>query len=432
MTTTRPSALDSARPASGSRRGLGLAPASALYIAAVLGTGVLALPGLAAGAAGPGSIIAVVAVLVASVPLAGTFAALAARYPDAGGVATFVRLALGATAARMSGYWFFFGVSFGAPVVAVLGAEYLIAALGADQSLVPLTGLAFLAVPIAVNLVGVRLAGRVQLVLTALLLLLVIGVVAVSAPAIEPRNFAPALPHGWAGVGLAISLYVWAFAGWEAVTHIAGEFRNPRRVIPIATAIAIVVVGLAYLALQVVTVGVLGSGASGSRVPLSALVAATVPGIGPAVVAVIAGVVAVGVLNTYIPAFSNLAASLGRDGHLPRFFGKGADAGLVPRRAIVLWSVLALGYFGLLTLTGLDLEPFILIHTSSMVAVYALGMIAAARLLRRGSAGWWSAIISIVLVAGLLILAGANLLIPALLAVAAVVVTIVRRARHAR
>ena len=99
---------------------------------------------------------------------------------------------------------------------------------------------------------------------------------------------------------------------------------------------------------------------------------------------------------------------------------------------VELVTVIELSYFGIAASQGLVLTPFILIHTSSMVAVYALGMIAAARLLRRASAGWWSAIISIVLVAGLLILAGANLLIPALLAVAAVVVTIVRRARHAR
>src|SRR5688572_29123427 len=77
-----------------------LPSASALYIAAVLGTGILVLPGLAADAAGPASILAVAIVSVFSIPLAGTFAALAARYPDGGGVATFVRLALGATAAR--------------------------------------------------------------------------------------------------------------------------------------------------------------------------------------------------------------------------------------------------------------------------------------------------------------------------------------------
>lgn len=411
---------------------LGLGQASALYIAAVLGTGILALPGLAADAAGPASIVAVVAVLIASIPLAGTFAALAARYPDAGGVATFVRLALGPTAARMSGYWFFFGVSFGAPVLATVGGEYVTAALGAPRSLVPWLGLAFLVFPLVVNVFGLRLTGRIQLVLTALLVVVVVGVVVVSGPAMDPANFTPFLPHGWVGVGLAVSLFVWAFAGWEAVTHIAGEFRNPRRTIPLATGIAIVVVGLAYLALQVVTVGVLGGGQALSTVPLIDLVAVTQPVIGPVVVAVISAIVCVGVLNAYIPAFANLAASLGRDGHLPRWFAKGAEAGAVPRRALALWAGIALIYYAAMVATGLHLEPFILVHTSSMVAVYALGMIAAVRLLQRYSAGWWMAIVSIVLVAGLLVLAGVHLLIPAVLAVVAVAVTVVKGIRGSR
>ena len=100
---------------------IGLALGSALYVASVLGTGILLLPTLAARAAGPASLVAVAAVLLASVPLAATFAALATRHPDSGGVATYVRLALGSTAARMTGYWFFFGVCVGSPVVALLG-----------------------------------------------------------------------------------------------------------------------------------------------------------------------------------------------------------------------------------------------------------------------------------------------------------------------
>ncbi|MDO7880960.1 APC family permease [Salinibacterium soli] len=424
MSTTAPSAPP-ATAATGGR--LGLVQASALYIAAVLGTGILALPGLAADAAGPASIVAVLAVLGLSIPLAGTFAALAARYPDAGGVATFVRLALGDTAARMAGYWFLFGVQFGAPVVATLGAEYLVAALGADRSVVWMIALAFLAVPLAVNFFGLRVSGKLQLVLTGLLVVVVVGVVAVTAPVVEPANFEPFLPHGWVGVGIAISLFVWAFAGWEAVTHIAGEFRDPRRVIPLATGIAIVVVGLAYLALQIVTVGVLGSDNGFSQVPLIDLVAVTVPGIGPIVVAMIAAVVAVGVLNAYVPAFGNLAASLGRDGHLPRWFARGAEPGSVPRRALVLISAITLGYFGIALSQGLVLTPFILIHTSSMVAVYALGMVAAVRLLERFTVGWWMAVVSVVLVAGLLVLAGGNLLVPAILAVIALLVTLVKR-----
>lgn len=406
---------------------LGIVQASALYIAAVLGTGILVLPALALDAAGPASLVAVLAVLLLSIPLAGTFAALAARYPDAGGVATFVRLSLGDTAARMAGYWFLFGVQFGAPVVATLGAEYLVAAVGADRSAVWMIALAFLALPLAINFFGLRVSGRVQLALTGLLVVVVVGVVSVTLPAVEPANFEPFMPNGWAGVGVAISLFVWAFAGWEAVTHIAGEFRDPRRTIPIATAIAIVVVGLAYLALQFVTVGVLGANSGFSQVPLIDLVAVTVPGIGPIIVAVIAAVVAVGVLNAYIPAFGNLAASLGRDGHLPRWFGKGAEPGSVPRRALVLVTVIELTYFAIAASQGLVLTPFILIHTASMVAVYALGMIAAVKLLERYSLGWWMAVISVVLVAGLLVLAGANLLVPAVLAVVALVVSLVKR-----
>jgi amino acid efflux transporter len=409
---------------------LGVAQASALYIAAVLGTGILVLPGLASDAAGPASIVAVAVVLLLSIPLAGTFAALAARYPDAGGVATFVRLALGPTAARMAGYWFFFGVQFGSAVVATLGAEYLVAALGAGREVVPFVALAFLAVPLTISFFGLRVSGAVQLGLTGLLVAVVVGVVAASAPAVKPENFQPFLPHGWLGVAVAISLLVWAFAGWEAVTHIAGEFRSPRRTIPLATAIAVVVVGAAYLALQIVTVGVTTSSTHGGRVPLIDLISVSVPGVGPIVVAVIAAVVSVGVLNAYVPAFGNLAASLGRDGDLPRWFAKGAEPGRVPRRGLALVTVIELSYFALLVSRGLELTPFILIHTASMVAVYALGMVAAVRLLDRFTAGWWMAVVSVVLVAGLLVLAGVNLVFPAVLAVAALIVMFVKRRRR--
>ncbi|GAA2038587.1 amino acid permease [Agromyces tropicus] len=427
--------LDVAPPpgaASAHRGRLGLFQGTALYVASVLGTGILVLPGLAAQAAGPASILAVAAVLALSIPLAGTFAALASRYPDAGGVASYVRRALGPTAARMTGYWFFFGVCVGAPVVAVLGGEYVVAVLGVDRAAVPIIGLAVFVPPFIANWFGVRVAGWVQFVLTGLLLSVVVGVVAVTFPAADAANFTPFLPNGWAGVGVAISLFVWAFAGWEVGTHIAGEFRDPRRTIPLATGIAILVVGVGYLALQVVTVAVLGDAAGTSQVPLLDLVETTAPGIGSALVAVVAAVVTVGVLNAYLPAFGKLGAALGRDGHLPRFFAKGAEDGAVPRRALALTGGLMLAYFGLMLLNGLDLSGFILIHTSNMVSIYAAGMLAATLILRRGSVGWWLAVVATVLSAGLLVLAWQNLFVPLALAAASVVVTLVGRVRARR
>lgn len=219
----------------------------------------------------------------------------------------------------------------------------------------------------------------------------------------------------------------WAFAGGEAITHIAHEFRNPRRTIVWATVVGLTVVGLAYIALQFVTVGVFGSDGARSDAPLIDLVAVNWPGFGPAVVGGIATTIALGVLNVYVPAFANLTASLGRDGHLPRALQKGGEAGQVPRRAIGFIAVLLLAYTIVFFACGLELQTFILIHTASMVALYFIGMVAAVRLLDRFTVGWWMAIASVVLTGALLVLAGAYLLVPALLAVVAVAVGLVRK-----
>lgn len=408
---------------------IGLPTASALYIAAVLGTGVLVLPGAGYAAAGPASILAIAIVLVANIPLAGTFAALAGRYPDGGGVATFVRLALGETAARASGYWFLFGVGFGAPVVATLGGEYLAAAFGLGRDAVPAIGLAFLVIAFGLTSIGLRVSGGVQLLLSAVLVGIVVFVIATAAPAMQPGRFEPFMPNGWEGVALAVSLFVWAFAGGEAITHIAHEFRNPRRTIVWATVIALAVVGAAYLGLQWVTIGVPTEGDGTSAVPLIELVSVAMPAAGPLIVGGIATLVVFGVLNAYMPAFANLTASLARDRHLPRWFAKGSEAGEVPRRALLLVAVVILGYWAVFFGFGLELQTYILIHTSAMVAIYTIGMVAAVLLLERFSLGWWLAVVSVVLTAGLLVLAGVYLVVAAALAILAVLVTVIRKVR---
>jgi amino acid efflux transporter len=131
-------------------------------------------------------------------------------------------------------------------------------------------------------------------------------------------------------------------------------------------------------------------------------------------------------LNTYTGAFAKLGAALGRDRDLPHWFAVGAGSGGVPRRALGVVALLATVYLVALVTNDLVLAPFILIQTSCMVAVYALGMVAAVRLLERFSVGWWLAVSSVLLVAGLLVLAGPGLLVPAVLALAAVLVSVVR------
>lgn len=407
---------------------LGVAGGTALYIAAVLGTGILVLPALAAAAAGPGAILAVAALALISVPLAATFAALARRHPDAGGVATFARRAFGPGAARVIGYWFFFGTPIGAPIAALMTARYVVAVIGGDAATTTLIAVALMVIPVVVTAFGVRFAASVQLVLSGALVAVLIFVLAAAAPHARPENLQPLLPHGWAGVGLAMSLYIWAFAGWEAVAGIGGEFRNPKRDIPRATALALVIVSVAYLAIQTVTVVVLGDGAATSAVPLLDLVEVATGSGGGVVVAVIAAIVVTGVFNAYLAAFSKLGAAMGRDGDLPAWFGRGVENGAVARRGLLL-SAVVMALYSVVVLASGDLPPFILVHTSIAAAVYGLGVASALRLLPTRSLGWWMALLSCVLAAGLLVLAGWHLVFPAGVALVALGVGALQRSR---
>lgn len=410
---------------------LGVAGGTALYVAAVLGTGILVLPSLAAAAAGPGAILAVAALALISVPLAATFAALARRHPDAGGVATFARRAYGPTSARIVSYWFYFGTPIGAPIASLMTARYVVAVIGGDTVQTLVIAIALMVVPVVVTAFGVRFAASVQLVLSGALVAVLVFVLAAAAPHGRVENLQPLLPHGWSGVGLAMSLYIWAFAGWEAVAGIGGEFRNPRRDIPRATAFALVIVSVAYLAIQTVTVTVLGGAAGTSAVPLLDLVDAAAGSGGGVVVAVIAAIVVTGVFNAYLAAFSKLGAAMGRDGDLPRWFGRGAENGAVARRGLML-SAVVMAVYSVVVLAGGDLQPFILVHTSIAAAVYGLGVASAIVLLPSRSIGWWMAVLSCVFAAGLLALAGWHLVFPAAIAVIAVAVGAFARRRAPR
>ena len=71
----------------------------------------------------------------------------------------------------------------------------------------------------------------------------------------------------------AAAVLVWGFAGWEAVAPLSADYRNPRRDVPRATAIAVAVVGLLYLGLAATSLLVLGPATGRSEAPLSDLMA---------------------------------------------------------------------------------------------------------------------------------------------------------------
>jgi amino acid efflux transporter len=391
---------------------------TAMYVGAVLGTGVIALPALAAEAAGPASLIAWLALVLLSAPLAATFAALGGRYPDAGGVATYARLAFGDKASAVVGYWFYLAIPTGGVAATMFGGAYVASALGGGYATTVGAAAVVMLVVTVTNLFGVKLTGRVQLVLALLLVGLLVASIVFSLPHAKADNFQPFAPYGWDAIGPAAFLLVWSFVGWEAITYLTGEFRNPRRDVPIATAAAVVLVGVLYLALAATVIAVLGSGAAESEAPLGDLMARGLGGNARLLAAGAALLLTLGAMNAYYSGSAKLGSALGRDGALPAWFSRGSLAGEVPRRSLMVVVVLSSITLLVVALAGLEAKPLVQITTGNFLAVYAMGVAAAIKLLPRRSKARLGGLLSLGAVALLLAVSGIFLIWPVLIAVA--------------
>lgn len=383
--------------------GLTVAQGVALSVGAVLGTGVITLPAVAAGIAGPASLVAWMIMVVLSIPLASTFAALGARYPDAGGVSTYVRRAFGGRAATVVGWVFYFAVPVGAPAAAMMAGNYVADAVGGGRGTTVLVGFGLIALVVAMNAFGLRISGRVQLGLTGALALIMTITIIAALPHARLANLTPFAPHGWSAIGPAAAVLVWGFAGWEAVSSLSAEYRHPGRDVPRAAAAAIAIVAVLYLGLATTALLVLGPAIGHSTAPLSDVLAIGLGGEVRVVTAVVAVLLTIGAMSAYFAGGSKLGAALGRDGGLPAWIGHGSAVGQIPRRSLLITGALAATAQLAATIFRLDVTDLVLFTTGAFTLVYVFGTAAAVRLLPRRTLGRWMAIIAL---ASVLVLAG--------------------------
>ncbi len=205
---------------------------AALYIGALLGPGLLLLPGLAAAQAGPASVLAWAGLIIVSAMLAAVFTALGRQVPQAGGVAGYAAAGLGRRAGTVASWCFLAGVVCGAPIVCLIGAGYVAELTGGGQLMRALLAGGLLLAVLGLALGGVRASTLIQLVLVALLIVVVVVAVAGSAPSSHAANWAPFAPHGWPAIGRAASTLMLSFVGWEAVAPLTTRFRDPARQLP--------------------------------------------------------------------------------------------------------------------------------------------------------------------------------------------------------
>ncbi|GLY92534.1 APC family permease [Actinoallomurus iriomotensis] len=401
---------------------LGPAQGTALLVGAVLGPGVLALPHLAAAAAGPAAILAWAALLGLSVPVAITFAALGARFPDGGGVAAFTARAFGPRMAAVVGWWFFAAVPVGVLAGVLIGGDYVASAVGLGHRSAVAVAIGLLVAAFVTNHGGLRVSGRVQLVLVGALVLLLAAAIVAAGPALRPANFTPFAPHGGFGVVHAVGVLFFAFSGWEAASHLSAEFADPRRSLPRATALTLLIVGVLYVGLAVTVTGVLGDRAAASPAPLALLLQEEVGGTARILTGTVAVLLSFVAVNTYIAGGARLGAALARDGALPAPLARGSAAGRVPHRSLLLLAALTALVAAVAVPYGPDLDVLMRVTAACLAAVTLAGMAAAVRLAPRDGRGRTLAAAATAFTALVLLSCGIYLLVPAILA-AAVLVT---------
>ncbi len=346
----------------------------ALYIGALLGPGLLLLPGLAAAEAGPAAILAWLALLVLSGVFAGVFSALGKRYPSAGGVMEYVTAGLGQRAGLAAGWSFLAAVITGAPIVCLIGASYVTGLIGGGQLTRAAAAAALLLIVLALAAGGLRASTSAQLVLVGLLIGVVTLAVAGSARSASAANWSPFAPHGWLSVGHAAATLMLSFVGWEAVAPLTTRFANPSRQLPRVIAIALAATTVFYLSLAVATTSVLGPGAATS-IPLAGLLRHAIGTAGPAAAAAAAVVLTLGTTNAYITSAATMARQLASPAAAARR-GRGP--------ALTFLAAIAAAGLLLITLYGLrlaDTASLVAVPTALFLAVYLGCMIAAGRLL---------------------------------------------------
>ncbi|NUT97095.1 MAG: amino acid permease [Saccharothrix sp.] len=392
------------------RRTISLPQGVALYLGSVIGAGVLILPGASATMAGPAAVLAWLFNSVLGIPLALTFAAMAGRMSDAGGVATYAAKAFGRDTGAVVGWFYLIGAATAQAAVALTGAYYAAPYLGLGRGGVFLLAGVVLVVATASNARGLRVSGRLQLLFSATVAALLTTAIVVSAPHVEAARWTPFAPHGFGAVGEVAVLIFFAFFGWEAIAHLSEEFRNPARDVPRSTFIAIAVITVLFAGVVVVTVG---TGTYGSdevnRAVITHLLGDALGDGAGAAAAAIALFIALGTVNAFVAATSRLGYALARDGAAPRVLSR------VDTRGVPLTSVLVVGgYAGLCLVAahavGWGPEALLTIPNALVVITYLSAMIAGVKLLT-GARRALAAVAS-VLCAVLLPFAGWALLIP--------------------
>lgn len=365
---------------SGLKQELGLAQGVGLLSTSLLGTGVFAVPALAALAAGDNSLWAWPALIVLVFPIAIVFALLGRHYPSAGGVAHFVGLAFGPRLARVTGWLFLSVIPVGLPAALHIATGFGQSLFGWHDSQLLLAELGTLAIIWWIGSRGARSSANLQTLVAIMIVALIaaiwiygdITLAAIPFPALvdvdTPQLFA------------ALSVMFWCFVGLEAFAHLASEFKQPERDFPRALMIGLLLAGTVYWACTVLVLHF--SAYSADRAAATSLpdIVVQLFGVKALWIACVIGYLACfASLNIYIQSFARLVWSQAQ--HLPDGYLARLSANQIPRNALnAVIGCCMLSTLGIYLL-DINLDALIVYANGIFIIIYLLCMLAGCRLL---------------------------------------------------
>ncbi|WP_258401163.1 amino acid permease, partial [Cupriavidus phytorum] len=243
-------------------------------IGAIIGTGIFVLTGTGALTAGPALTVSFVIAALACGFAALCYAEFASAIPVSGSIYTYSYATLGEIVAWMIGWDLLLEYGLATSAVSVGWSGYfqslmagfgmkLPAALSAAPGSVPgvqtVLNLPACLIMLAITWVvsyGVRESARVNNLMVAIKIGVVLLFIAVGVWHVQPANWQPFAPFGFAGIFNAAALVFFAFIGFDAVTSAAEEVRNPRRDLPIGIIGSLAVCTVLYVVVAAIMTGI--------------------------------------------------------------------------------------------------------------------------------------------------------------------------------
>ncbi|MBI5345997.1 MAG: amino acid permease [Chlamydiae bacterium] len=250
----------------GLKKEIGLITLISLGIGDMIGSGIFALPSAMAAISGPSLVLSIILAGIIILFFGMSYAELGSTFPLTGGPYSLPRMAMGDFGGFLMGWGYFINAFIGTAAIIDIFVVYLgyyFPSLSVGMTLTPMgmiVALIFLWLFTFINIFGVKWGGIYGIITTFGKIVPLIIFTLIGLTVLKTGNFTPFAPFGMGGITLAITLFIWAYTGFETVVIPAEEVKNPSRTIPLAMFLTILITIVIYTIIGFVFVGMVDLG----------------------------------------------------------------------------------------------------------------------------------------------------------------------------